>query len=484
MKSMCSSQIKKEEIQVATNTASSRGAGGEDPRVKSAVRGAFFGFYVDLFDIFLPVVALAPALIYFISAEIPTATAGLLGAFIFASTLLGRPLGALIFGVLADRIGRRRTTIICIAGFTVGTGLITVLPGYQQIGIAAVIIFIFLRFVDGVFLGGEYSAANPLAMEYSPREKRGYYGGLIIAAFPLAFATISLLTLFLLLVMSSEGLNSAYVQWGWRIPFVIGTLMSLGLLIYYIRYVSESEIWTAAQEASADAGESAASPLVVLFSGESLKAFLQVFVLMTGIWFINLVNFAIVPGLLSSAVGLSYINATITLVIASVVTAGAYWGAGTISQYTGRRMFMMIMAILTIMVAAPILYVLLNSTPQSVVVVTLMVTGVFVMSASVMGVAPTYINERFHTGVRASAYGLGYSLAAIIPSFYAVYQSGLSTFMPSQYTAIVLFGLGAIFAFVGAVWGPETKDVDFHEDVGPSETATASKTQRSGASSA
>lgn len=59
------------------SAASSRGAGGEDPRVKSAVQGAFFGFYVDLFDIYLPVVALAPALIYFISPEILAATAGL-----------------------------------------------------------------------------------------------------------------------------------------------------------------------------------------------------------------------------------------------------------------------------------------------------------------------------------------------------------------------------------------------------------------------
>ncbi|HZB83729.1 MAG TPA: MFS transporter [Rubrobacteraceae bacterium] len=444
--------------------ADSREVGSTDPRFKSAVRGAVLGFFVDMFDLYLPIVVLAPALIYFVSPEIDETTKTIIGAFIFATALIGRPVGALIFGGLADSIGRRRTTIISISGFGAVTLLLALMPGYQYIGIAAPIIFIILRFVDGVFIGGEYSAANPLAMEYSPREKRGYYGGMIIAAFPFAYACISVITMILLFIMPSEGINSPYVQWGWRIPFVIGAALSFAFVLYYVRYVSESELWEGVKR-DAEARGDTSSPLRRLFQGENLKDFLQVFVLMSGLWFIINPVFAILPGLLSSEVGLSSTNATIALVIMSLVMTGAYWAAGAISQRTGRRTFFMFMAVFAAVGATSIYYVLLSTTPQNLFVVTLMIIGIAILSAPVWGVGPTYVNERFHTGVRASAYGLGYSLAVIIPSFYALYQAGLAQFMPSQYTVLVLLVIGSILIFVGAAWGPETKDVDFSQDL-------------------
>jgi hypothetical protein len=74
-----------------------------------------------------------------------------------------------------------------------------------------------------------------------------------------------------------------------------------------------------------------------------------------------------------------------------------------------------------------------------------------------------YINERFHTGVRASAYGVAYSSAVILPSFYFVYQAWLSAILPLEYTPLVLLAVGALLITGGAAWGPETKDVDFHK---------------------
>src|SRR5215213_4801338 len=194
------------------------------PHAKSAIRGAWVGFFVDMFDIYLPIIVLAPALIYFISPDLsPAAT---VGGSIFAATLIGRPIGALIFGHYADKIGRRRTTIISVTGFAVGTGLMAFLPGYEQWGITAVALFIFLRFVDGIFLGGEYTSASPLAMEYSPKEKRGFYGAVIQSGYPLAYACISLITMFLLFWIPAGDLGSPYVQWGWRIPFLIGAAVA------------------------------------------------------------------------------------------------------------------------------------------------------------------------------------------------------------------------------------------------------------------
>ncbi len=433
------------------------------PQAKSAIRGAFLGFFVDMFDIYLPIVVLAPALIYFISPEISGTTASIIGASIFAATLVGRPLGALIFGHLADRIGRRRTTIIAVSGFGVATLLMALLPGYEQIGLAAVIIFILLRFVDGVFLGGEYTSANPLAMEYSPREKRGLYGAIIQTGYPLAYATISLITMLLLFLIPAGDLSSPYVQWGWRIPFLLGSVLAFSLVLYYVRSVSESELFE-------ESGGSE-SPLKTLFSGQNLWNFLQVFVLMTGFWLtLNTVS-AILPGLLADPVGLSETNVTITLVIANVVLAGSYVAAGVISQRTGRRPFLIATSLVMAVVGAFFYYLLISAAPQNLFLVIVLTTVIALLIVAPWGLVTTYINERFHTGVRASGFGLGYSLAVVLPSFYAFYQAGLQTFMPAEYTVLVLLVVGALLIAAGAAWGPETRDVDFSEEVRPEKGA-------------
>jgi hypothetical protein len=86
-------------------------------------------------------------------------------------------------------------------------------------------------------------------------------------------------------------------------------------------------------------------------------------------------------------------------------------------------------------------------------------TVVLVVAPGALGTV--YINERFQTGVRASGFGLGYSLAIVLPAFYVFYQTGLANFMPFKYTVLVLVVAGAALIFIGAALGPETKDVDF-----------------------
>src|SRR5918994_5450971 len=164
-----------------------------DPRAKHAIRGAWFGFFVDMFDIYLPIVVLAPALIYFVPPDLDTTTTAVVSGTIFAATLLGRPVGSVIFGHFADSIGRKRTTIISVSGFGVITGLMALLPGYQQWGLAAVILLIVLRLVDGLFLGGGDNLAQPPAVGNSPQEKGGLYNALSMSGYPLAFAAISAL---------------------------------------------------------------------------------------------------------------------------------------------------------------------------------------------------------------------------------------------------------------------------------------------------
>src|ERR687895_672334 len=426
-----------------------------DPRAKHAIRGAWFGFFVDMFDIYLPIVVLAPALIYFVPPDLDTTTKAVVSGTIFAATLLGRPVGSFIFGHFADSIGRKRTTIISVSGFGVITLLMAFLPGYEQWGLAAVILLVVLRLVDGVFLGGEYTSANPLAMEYSPKEKRGFYSALIMSGYPLAFAAISALTTVLLLFIPAGDINSPYVQWGWRIPFVIGSLLAFALVFYYVYLVDESELF----EEGGGGGE---SPLKQLFTErDNLLSFLQVFVLMTGFWLTLQTVAAILPGLLGSQVGLSQTSTTITLVVANVVLVGGYLASGVISQRVGRRPFLIVFGVLSATVGTFLYWLLLSAPPQSLLLVIALATIITLLVVSCWGISTAYINERFQTGIRASAFGIGYSLAVVLPSLYAYYQAGLAAFMPFEYTVLVLLVIGALLIVAGAAWGPETKDVDF-----------------------
>src|ERR1700754_5025369 len=180
---------------------------------RSATLGAFFAEFVDMFDIYLPTVILTPALMYFQPAQLSPGAAGIFTSLVFATTLVGRPVGAAIFGALADRIGRRKSTIVSVSGFGIITLLIALIPGYATVRIASYWILIVLRFLDGVCLGGGYTGALPLAMEYSPKHRRGLLGGVILAAFPLAYIAINLVGLVCFALFPLAGPDSPYAVW-------------------------------------------------------------------------------------------------------------------------------------------------------------------------------------------------------------------------------------------------------------------------------
>lgn len=436
---------------------------------RTALVGAWIGFFVDMFDVYLPVIALAPAAAYFQATNVSAGTTAIISGMIFASTLLGRPVGAFIFGHLGDKIGRRRTAIIAVSGFGVITLIIALLPGYETLGLAAVVLLIALRFIDGIFLGGEYTAASPLALEYSPKHKRGLFGAFIMTGYPLAYCAVALITFGLLQFVPAGGLHSPYVQWGWRIPFVIGALLAFAFVTWYLKFVKESVAWEEAEKSTA--------PLVELFRGRNLRNFMQVFVLMTGIWLsLNMVS-AVLPGLLNKPVGLGASQVSVVLIVSYAVLTAGYIGAGLLSQRIGRRPFFLLVGAVT-GTLAPLLYgIIVSGLVKSVTVIILLTILVNIFALATWGVVTTYINERFHVGIRASGYGIGYSLAVIIPSFYAFYQAGLAGLMPIQYTPLVILVLAGILIAVGAAIGPETKDVDIAApDVVP---ASASGSARS-----
>jgi MFS family permease len=423
---------------------------------RRAVRGAFFGFFVDMFDIYLPVIVLTPAIKYFVSPELSDSATSLITGAIFASTLVGRPVGALIFGHYADRLGRKRATLVSVSGFGILTVVLGCLPGYSSLGIVSVILFIALRFVIGVFVGGEYTAASPLAMEYSPKEKRGFNSGRVMLGFPVAYVTISALTLLMLQIAPSGDPTSAYSTWGWRIPFFVGGLLAAAFVVYFNRQVSESEVF----EAESEELKEAEAPVKQLFSRDTIGDFAQVFVLMSGFWLsLNAVT-TLMPSVLKDTLGLSGTRTSFTLMVAFTFVGAGYLGVGILSQRIGRRRFMMGYGVWAAVIGGTFYYLLLSLQPSALPALILLVTATALSVNTCWGMITAYINERFATGVRASGFGLGYSLAVVLPSFYAGYQNLLSHVMDKVYTPLPLLVIGGALITLGAALGPETRDVD------------------------
>lgn len=438
-----------------TTTGTATGAPRRPDNATVATRGAFYGFFVDMFDIYLPVVALAPAIEYFLSPQMSPATATLVTAVMFAATLVGRPLGALVFGPYADRRGRKRATLVAVGGFGALTVVIGCLPGYETWGMTSVVLFVALRLVVGIFVGGEYTAASPLAMEAAPKEKRGLYGAVIMTGFPLAFVTMSLLTFVVLEIAPADGPGSPYLVWGWRIPFFVGGILAAAFCVYFARHVEESELFVS--------GGGGGSPLRNLSRGQDLRNFLQVFVLMTGFWLsLNTVS-AVLPNLLGSELGFGEGQTTLLLVVAFALVPVGQIGLGLLSQRIGRRRVIIGWSVITAIAGTGLYAALLIGRPGLLGALVL-TAALTILVVSVWGLATTYINERFRTGVRASGFGLGYSLAVVLPSFYVFYQRGLETLLPQALTVLPLLVIACVFTAAGAALGPETKDVDFSVD--------------------
>ncbi|MBO0730465.1 MAG: MFS transporter [Acidimicrobiaceae bacterium] len=428
------------------------------PEARNAIIGAIIGWAVDFYDIYLPAGALTPALAFFLPASIPAEIRGTILGIVVVITLIGRPIGAFIFGHFGDVIGRKRTALIAIAGFGVMTLLIAIMPGYATWGLAAVVILTILRLIGGIFMGGEYTAANPLAMEYTPKRFRGIVGGGIQSAYPLSAVFVFFITALVLSIAPVGGINSAYVQWGWRIPFLIGAGLALAFLIYYWRSVEESKLWEEATKQTA-----VKAPLKVLFTGQNFRILAQVFLMMTGLWFMSQMTATFLVPLLTTVLKLPAGSVTLSMLVANIALILAFLAVAQLGQKFGRRPVLILGGLWTLTVGAAIYaFMIANVQAHGPLALSLALgaAGLVVVTAP-WAQATTYINERFPTGIRASSYGIGYSLAVIIPGFYNFYLLGLSKLMPFAYGTVVIVFVGGLLLLIGAWLGPETRDVVF-----------------------
>jgi MFS family permease len=155
----------------------------------------------------------------------------------FAAGFAVRPLGAIVFGRLGDLVGRKHTFLLTIVIMGASTALVGILPTYAAIGVAAPILLVVLRLLQGLAIGGEYGGAATYVAEHAPPGKRGYYTSWIQTT-----ATVGMILSLLVIVTCRWIIGPEFDVWGWRIPFVISVIL-LAVSVYIRLQLEESPVF-------------------------------------------------------------------------------------------------------------------------------------------------------------------------------------------------------------------------------------------------
>ncbi|WP_120078562.1 MFS transporter [Aurantiacibacter odishensis] len=260
-----------------------------------------------------------------------------------------RPLGAILFGFLGDRLGRKYTFLVTVTLMGVATAGVGLIPTAATIGIAAPIIVIFFRILQGLALGGEYGGAAIYVAEHAPPEKRGFYTSFIQASVVGGFV------LSILVVLACRALIPAdeFVEWGWRVPFLL-SLILLGISLWMRFKLSESPVFQAMKEA----GETAGNPFIESFTypGNKRRIFVALFGItgiLTTIWYTAFFSsLSFLRGPMRMEEGL----VEVIMLVSGAIAMSFYLVVGKWSDRVGRKKPIIIGALLTLVLIFPLFW--------------------------------------------------------------------------------------------------------------------------------
>lgn len=358
----------------------------------------------------------------------------------FAVGYLSRPLGGLVFGHLGDRFGRRFVLVATLLLMGVTTAAMGALPTYETAGVAAPVLLVLLRFVQGAALGGEWAGAFLLSMEHGAQDQRGRNGawaqmGPSLGTL-LAIGSIAVLTLWLT--------PEDFLVWGWRLPFFASVaLVCFGL---WVRLGIDE---TPPFRAMASAGEQARAPVGEVFRthwrallrGGGVRIGPDVLYSLTAIFALSY---------LTTTLGLPRSEALMALSVGGACNAISIPFFGSLSDRWGRRTVYGI-GVLLGLAWIGVLFPLLES--GSLPLITLGVAAGLIIHAAMYAPQAAFIAEQFPTRVRYAGSSLAYTLAGILGGgiaplmFASLLRISGNTFSVVVYTVIALLITGAVLLF-------------------------------------
>lgn len=402
---------------------------------------SFLGWTLDAFDFFL---------VTFVTIRIAKdfRVALPLIALAITLTLVMRPVGALIFGILAERFGRRLPLMIDIIFYSVIELLTAFSPNYQ--------VFLILRILFGIGMGGEWGIGASLAMEALPTESRGLFSGILQQGYAVGY---------LLGAVVYFGIFQFFPSLGWRAMFIVGVLPAL--LVVFIRLgVPESEVWAQQQTRHREHGISVWQGMWNAVKSRWVL-FIYVVLLMTAF---NTLSHGTQDNFPTYLQGQFKVNFAITSLITAIANIGAIIGGtifGFYSQRWGRRRAIIIACVIGLFMIP--FWSGLVSIPGFSRLVSITI-GAFLIQFMVQGawgVVPVHLNELSPTDVRGTFPGFAYQFGNLLASFVVFLETTVAVSYGSEKTpnfsiALAIFSLGAFLAvIIFTAIGREAKGIEF-----------------------
>ena len=299
------------------------------------------GTSIEWYDFFL--YGTAAAVVFpkaFFPQDLPPMVLLIISFSTFAVGFIARPVGGLIFGHFGDRVGRKKTLVVALMMMGSATTLIGLLPTYGTVGVAAPLLLVLLRFIQGLAIGGQWGGAMLLVTESAPADKRGWYGAYAQAGAPVGVILANLAFIGVSMNMSDE----AFMSWGWRLPF-IASIVLIGISLFVQLKLEDTDAFKALQAAQGDSPNTGAdvprSPVI-----EALRRYPRRILLAAGaflsvqVTFYILIAFTVAYGLNSPTVELSRdAMLTAVLIAAGIMVPAQFWfgfrsdsGSGRLTQ--------------------------------------------------------------------------------------------------------------------------------------------------------
>ena len=269
----------------------------------------------------------------------------------FAVGFAFRPLGAVLFGFLGDKLGRKYTFLVTVTLMGIATAGVGLIPTIDTIGIAAPIIVILLRVVQGLALGGEYGGAAIYVAEHAPPEKRGFYTSFIQASVAGGFV------LSIIVVIACRALipSDAFAAWGWRVPFLLSIAL-LAISLWMRLKLSESPVFQAMKAA----GETSGNPFVesMTYPGNPKRLFVALFGItgiLTTVWY---TGFFSAMSFLRGPMHVADLTVELVLLVTGLIVMTFYVIIGKWSDRVGRKKPIIIGSVLTLALLFPLFWLM------------------------------------------------------------------------------------------------------------------------------
>ncbi|QDP97186.1 MFS transporter [Microlunatus elymi] len=321
----------------------------------------------------------------------------------FAVSFVLRPLGGFIWGPLGDRIGRRAVLSMTIILMSGATFLLAFIPTYATIGVAAPIILVALRVIQGFSTGGEYGGAATFMAEYAPDKKRGFYGSFLEFGTLSGLAGGALLMLLLQVATPDSFMNS----WGWRIPFMVAA--PLGLVGLYLRTRLEDTPVFRELEEKGEKEEKASAAL-----GEVIRNHWRtILVLMGLVVALNVVNYTLLsymPTYLQDTIHLSANKALLLPIIGEVVMMIFIPFAGRLSDHIGRKPVWLISMVGLFVLAIPA-YMLMGANFGLAILAFVVLGLLYILQ---LGTISATFPAMFPATVRYAGFAIGYNVSTAL----------------------------------------------------------------------